>query len=507
MFTSISTVGLAVEQIPLKIRCCFVRSLLLLTRYPQLGGKQTVGTYNSPIVSSYRWDLIPDAWYETNAVIKLCQLFALPNSYAQEMQNLLAAVDRKIDKQQKIIEALIDNFDLLHTQKDVLNLFQALFGNIPLPAASINCLTTKMQISFIIDYRENCLQSEILWNSLSNLEQQQVSQFLEQISQFSFKQFANFPSFNGMKIQNSNLKLWRYLVEVTGYSQPEIISAIASSVNIISADKAESFLLHDVWGHYWQLMLTQFNDDYLYLSQLDEDLDLDSSIDNGNASIYLKQLFTLRDKSVFIDVPLAKQFFHSMAKKRIAALSSHLIGEMLADINEYKWLSQNRDPKGTQQRNRQALLNSSSSFPDSPTKLDLTINDWDFLYLRSLETLIKLSPGLEADLIDRFKIKKQECIDDLRVAIANLHHIFLTEYINHYQLSSDRNFSSPILNLAKLQNILNKLYIKPVNNNSIPFQDLILLFVGNYYSMEFERDLTQVNFALANYFYFCWKLL
>ena len=122
MFTSISSNNIAVEQIPLEIRRCFVRSALLLTRYPQLGGKQTGGTYSSPVISSYKHDHIPDTWYETNAAIKLCQLFALPNSFAQEIQTLLAQIDQKIAQQQTIIDALINNFDRLNTQKDTLNL-------------------------------------------------------------------------------------------------------------------------------------------------------------------------------------------------------------------------------------------------------------------------------------------------------------------------------------------------------------------------------------------------
>ena len=75
-------------------------------RYPQLGGKHTGGTYSSPIVSSYKCDRLLDAWYEPNAAIKLCQLFALPNSYGQEIQNLLVKVERKIDRQQEIIRPL-----------------------------------------------------------------------------------------------------------------------------------------------------------------------------------------------------------------------------------------------------------------------------------------------------------------------------------------------------------------------------------------------------------------
>lgn len=123
MFTSISDYGISVEQIPLNIRRCFVRSLLLLTRYSQLGDKQTIGTYVSPIVSSYQHDYIADIWYKTDAAIKLCRLFALSDLFAQEIQNLLAKIDQKIADQQKIIAALIDNFDGFNSQQDVLNLF------------------------------------------------------------------------------------------------------------------------------------------------------------------------------------------------------------------------------------------------------------------------------------------------------------------------------------------------------------------------------------------------
>ena len=509
MYTSMSFKGVAVEQIPLKIRCCFVRSILLLTRYPQLGGKQAAGTYNSPIVSSYKYDPIPDDWYEPDAIPKLCQLFGLSNSYAQEIENLLAEVDLKIERQQKIIEALVNKFDLLNQQENVLSLFQALFGDIPLPAASINCLSTKMQITFIIDRQKNRLHPESLWSSLSKLEQQKVSQFLAKVDQFSFQQFANFPSFNNLEIQNNSLKLWQYLTKLTGYSQSEIIRAISSSVNIISAEKAESFLLHDIGGHYWQSILTQFGNDYLDLRQVNQDLGLDSSVDNDNGRIYFRELFKLQNQSIVVDIPLAKQFFHSMAKKRVTTLSTHLIGEMLADINEYKWLSQKLDQLSMHKDIRQALLNSSSSFPNSPTKLDLTIKDWDFLYLPTLASLIKLSPALEANLIGYFQLKNNEVINSLRIAIANLHHLFLTEYINHYQspIKNDSDFGSPISSLSELQNVVDKLYTKPVNHDSISFQDLILLFVGNYYSTEFEQDITQVKFALKNYFYPCWQLL
>ncbi len=191
-----------------------------------------------------------------------------------------------------------------------------------------------------------------------------------------------------------------------------------------------------------------------------------------------------------------------MAKKRLLCLSTHLIGEMLADINEYKWLSQNQDI--------QDLLISSSCFKNLPTKLDLTIKDLEYLFIPTLETLIKLSqPNLEKELISELRIKDSNSLISLRQAIYQLNQTFLIQYIREYQSSVDYNqqFSSLILNLIRLQNILNKLYTKPIINNSIPWRDLILLFVSNYYSTSFEQDITKLNLTLANYFFPCCLVL
>ena len=495
MFASTDTnAPIIVEQIPLKVRRCFIKAMMLLTRYPQLGGK-TGGTYNSPVVSSYKCDRIPDSWYKTDAVDRLCQLFELSNDYALEIENLLSQIDRQILRQQKIIQALINNYNGLSRQEDVTKLFQALFG-IGIPKASINCLTTKMQIVFIIDYQQHRLREENLWHSLSPIEQQHITLFLNKISQFSFKQFANFPSFGYLEARTMNPQLYRQLVQITGYSEAEVWQAIASSVGIVSTSKAESFLLHDIWGHYWQTILTQFNKQYTHLSQCDLNLTINSTVNSPQESVSLSQLFKRQDKAINLDIPLAKSFFHSIAKRRIAALSTHLISEILADINEYKWLSQNRD--------RAELLPSSSNFKNCPTKLDLTIKDLDFIYLPILETLIKLRlSNLEAELIDHFQLIDNQIIDSLRKAILLLQHIFLVEYIDYYQpsIQANKQFSNLASDLSNLQQTLNNLYIKsPIT--SLPFKDLIILFVASNYAD--NGDIEELNSTVYNYFQPCW---
>lgn len=491
---SINYNALAIEKIPLEVRRCFVKAVMLLTRYPQLGGRQTGGTYQSSIVSSYRWDSIPHFWYETSMVSKLCQYFKLSSQYTEEITRLLTQVDREIVRQQQIIEALLDEFNGVTNTEEVLKSFQSLFGNIPLPKASIACLTTKMQIAFVIDYHQHSLRDRNLWLNLSTSERQTISSFLKKISQFSWRQFANFPSFGYIELQNIDSKLIDRLIAKTGYSKTEIVNAIASSVTIIATDKAESFLLHDIWGHYWQYILTALKDEYYYLSTFHRELDIYTSIKTIQGSISFRQLFHLKNNAIQIKESKAKDFFDAITKKRLDCLTTHLIGEMLADINEYKWLSQNPDS--------QELLLSSSTFPNSPTKLDLTIKDLDFLYPPLFENLIILSlSSLESDLIEQFEIKDDTILLSLSKAISHINHLF-SQYTQQYK----QEYSKLILNLLRLQNLLNKLYTK-TNTKDLPFQDLIILFVGNYCSSIKDRDISCLNIALANYFFPCWLLL
>lgn len=351
-----------------------------------------------------------------------------------------------------------------------------------------------MQIAFIIDYQKERLENKVLWQNLSTDKQQSISTFLHEISQFSWQQFARFPSFSYVKASQINSQLVCHLIKVTGYSRAEIVQAIASSITIISQKRAESFLLHDIWGHYWQSILTRFKDDYVYLSQTDKDLNLDSSVKTTQGIISLQQLFCLNNNTVELNESLAKQFFQTIAKQRVDSLSTHLIGEMLADINEYKWFSENI--------NSQKMLLSSSCFADFPTKFDLTIQDLYFLYSPLFRSLTELPQSdLKTNLINKFQIKDRTTLSSLQKAIANLYRLYLTEYIKQ-QLKDNKL----ILNLLKLQNILNRLYTKPNEQKDLPFRDLIIIFVGNYYS-EGERNITNLNFVLARYFFPCWLLL
>ncbi|MGB3692711.1 MAG: hypothetical protein WA865_10340 [Spirulinaceae cyanobacterium] len=394
------------HQIPLTVRQCFAKAALLLTRYSQLRGKQTFGTLHSPTLSSYSCDSTPEIWQGEEGITRLCNDLGLHPNYTEKLNQLLLQKDEAIAKHQQIMATLLEEVEGIATKKAVLQLFKLLFGNLPLPEAAIDCLGTPMQLCFTINYQGGRLHNKGLWQSLTTRERVQLGRFLQQLDHFNCKQFACFPSFGKIQPQKINHELGDRLAKKIGCSKDQIISTIQSSVGICATEKAEAFFIHDIWGHFWQLFLTDFPSDYQFLSRCDE--------------------------------PSTSPSHHL-----INSLKTHLLAEILADINEFKWIAQH-----PQQAD---LLPSSSLFKHEPTKLDLICRD--------LGSLLPL-------------ILRQEYPDIMPQLLGEL---------------------------LELQNTLNQVYTQPAINHSFPHQDLLLLFAANYN----PRDFCNLSEIISKYFYPC----
>ena len=372
---------LPIGRIPLTVRQCFAKAVLLLTRYPQLGSTEIFGTIDSPTLRTYSCDIIPKFGQE------VCQKLGLSPHYAEELEQLLQQVDEAITTHRKIMAALVEEVGGIATKESVSQLFQLLFGDLPLPEAAIDCLGTPMQLCFTVDYEDGKLRDESLWGSLAVQEQVRLGQFLQKLDQFSFKQFACFPSFGKIQPQKINGELCKRLAKKSGCNQAQIRQAIQSAVGIFATAKAETFFIHDIWGHFWQLFLTDFLPDYQTLSGCSESL--------------------------------------TPSPHSLKLVRTHLLAEMLADMNEFKWIAQHPQ--------QEVLLPSSSLFKHEPTKLDLACRDLDGL------------------------------------------------------LESCSNIVQPLLReLLYLQNTLNQVYTQPPLHN-FPHQDLLLLFTANYHSRDFDN--------------------
>lgn len=501
----LQTEAIAIEEIPLQVRYCFVQAVCFSSRYSQLGGSCLSGTLNSPTLATYVCDPIPLQWHQSAIVEQLCEHFQLSAIDTIAIENQLNKIDGAIEQQKAIIQALVAEFGGIDNRQQALELFSALFGIKVLPETAIDCLATPMQLVFAIDYEQQRLRDKTLWSSLAQSDRDILAQFLIKINRFNFTQFECFPSFGYLEAVNIPDQLSNKLIEATGYSKPVIVQAIARSVSLVPTSKSEAFLIHDIWGHFWQLFLTQFDSDYAIMSTAHKDLNPGLAAYTEQGVINLRELFILEGNQVKLEEKKARLFFHGEVQQRLGHLFTHLVGEMLADISEFKWLWQNNPTSDN--------LPSSSLFKNLPTKIDLSLIDLDFLFLQVLEPLLSYKMSvvedslLEQELIAEWSNHTLQLRLSLKRAVVKMYSIFLEEYSQCYQPNiklADGIFGDLLTNLVYLQNILNQLYTLPIQQKNLPYQDLILLFVGCYCSADCYQDFWDLDDVLAEYFLPCW---
>jgi hypothetical protein len=487
---------LSPQSIPLNVRQSFVRAAILLTRYHQVGGSQWRGTLRSPTLSQYRPDAIPAFLRSADAIPMLCTAFELSTEFQAELKAMLQSVDRRIEQQRRIIAAVQWNEDQPEPSL-ILSHFHSLFGDIPIPLEAIGCIYTDMQIYF-------CLDMSMLEANVS------VQGFLASLEQFSFDQFQRFPIFGACDPKNVDSEWCDRLSQAVALPKSQVFQTLSRSVAIIPTAKAEAFLLHDIWGHHWQELLTSFGADYRILANCSEPLRAGETAYTVEGPLSCGELFEIVEGMVRLDEGRSRLFFQAEVRQRLGLLFTHLLGELLADVAEFKFIWDY--PQSADQ------LLSSSIFKSEPTKLDLSLADVDFLFLRVLQPLLDMTLSvtadteLEMDLLERWAkagvAQSMALRVELKVAIARLYQIFLEEYEAAYLPQiTDNLFTQIIRNLLDLQHAVSDLYTDDAAHSQLPFQDLLTLFVGNAVLGDSYSEFWDVDEAIAAYFLPCWHLL
>ncbi len=498
---------LPASAIPERVRRCLAQAAHYFSCYQALGSQKIAGTLDSPTLSNYRPDALPDRWQAANFSQQLCQWLELPLEFAAALQQQRAEADRAIAQQRRIIQALLDESEQLATPAAARDLLRQFFGPLPLPADAISALATSMVVVVAVDFADEQLRDPALWATLSPVEQAQLAAWLRQLNRFHFQRFGRFPSFGQVAPERLESDWLARLAARTGDAPTEIAEAIARSVVIVPTAKAEAFVVHDIWGHFWQLPLTQLASDYAILQTCHEPLRPGETAYTPDGPLSLREVLRWEAGTVTLAADAARQFFHGEVQQRLGLMFSHLLGEMLADANEFKWLWQNRD--------RASEMPSSSLFKSAPTKLDLSLLDAEFLFLRVLAPLLEVElsalreSSLERELLQAWGDTSLATQASLKQAIAQLYQIFFATYAEHYQpsLVNGRGlFGQFAANLLYFQNALNQLYTQPPAS-PVPFQDLLVLFVGCYCAGDTYADFWDVDDAIARYFLPAWQLL
>ncbi|MEO1299333.1 MAG: hypothetical protein AAFW75_26890, partial [Cyanobacteria bacterium J06636_16] len=402
-------------------------------------------------------------------------------------------------------------------------LFQRLFGGIQVNPHKLGALFTPTQLYFCVDFPTE--GTDAVWADVTVPEHQAALKRLQQqLAGFSFQKFKRFPTFGPCDPAGVDSK-WLQRVCDRLNALPEqahpvtpdaVIQRLSQSIGVLPQKDAEMFLIHDIWGHYWQLLFSQFESDYATLADCGEPLRAQETAYTSVGPLTCRELFHFDGADVFLNPERAQQFFHGEVRQRLGLLFTHLLGELVADIAEFKFVWSN--PNAAHE------LPSSSAFTDYPTNLDLTLADLDFLFLRVLQPLLELhSSPMEASLLETellTALPPQQLSSEqmmrlqvkLKRAIAQLHQIFLTEYSATYlpTLATEASlFADIAINLLHLQNVINTLYTDPqfTQNAIVPFQDLLIVFISRYCSGDSYADFWQVDNVLADYFIPCWHHL
>ncbi|RZM77853.1 hypothetical protein [Leptolyngbya iicbica] len=519
----------AASEIPLPVRQAFVESALLISRYFAVGGSGWRGTLPSNTLSRYRPDPVPAHWTTPEGIAAMGRQFALPDAVMDAIVAHLAQVDAEIAHQHLLIESVLQTVGLSLetvlplTTEPFVSLFQELFGGILVNPDRLNVVFTPTQLYFCVDFPT--LEDFAGWRDLCPKEHENsLRQLHQRLSEFTFQKFQRFPTFGpchpaGIREAWARAVSDRYNVQ-SGSPIPitpeQVIHRLAKSVGVLPQKDAEMFLVHDIWGHYWQLLFSQFNSDYTALADCGEALRAHETAYTPAGPLTCRELFEFAGPLVSVNEAKAVQFFHGEVRQRLGLLFTHLLGELVADIAEFKFTFTN--PQAAHQ------LPSSSAFTDYPANLDLSLADLDFLFLRVLQPLLEihLSP-IEASPLEIELLSDSPLMDvgadqiprlevNLKKAIAQLHYCFLQEYGRHYLPtveSEDSLFAEIAINLLHLQNVINTLYTDPqfTEQSPLPFQDLLIVFISRFCSGDSYAEFWQVDNVLADHFIPCWHLL
>lgn len=511
---------LPLENIPLKVRRAFVQAAVLLDYYRSLGAATWSGTFSLPSLEHYVCDDLSVKTSSEKEIVRLCEIFQVSDEFKTYIHSTISAIETKIERQKQVIATIIADAGILvggqsASREAATVLFQRIFGGVPMPSEAVDIIYTDTQIYFCIDYQDHKLRSPEHWQQLSTVEQEKLSSFLQTVSEFTFKKFRHFPTFSLCDLACIDLNWCDRIAEAVGASRSQIAQILSISISILPTHKSEKFLVHDIWGHNWQLALTQFKGDYMLLAHCDEPLRAAETAYTAHGPLTCRELFNVEQNQVKLDREKARLFFQGEVQQRLGLMFTHLIGELIADVAEFKFIWNNP--------NLSQYLPNSSIFKDIPAKVDLGLADIDFLFLKILKPLLEVQVSvfeesvLETNLIDQRSRRWPDEISldfsvSLKQAILELSQVFLEEYQANClpKITGELNiYTQMVINLLQLQHVINDLCSDATikGSDQISFHVLIPIFIGCYCSGDSFTEFWEIDNVIANYFLPCfWQL-
>ncbi len=385
-------------------------------------------------------------------------------------------------------------------------IFSRLYPGHPLRPGEIKIIRVGTGFFFGIPYLGTTLRSE---HQRSESELAATAKFLKRLAGFKQRYYAHFPSFGFFRGEDADPDTLTEIAQMVSSTPEHVAAMLTTMVTVIPLDEIDKYIVHDVWGHYWQALLFRFEETYKEVSAYLQQPPLKGSMLDA-----LKQAVkSANNADDAINTDAWDTMLRQSMEERLAQSMSGLLAEVLADAVEYKVLAMKPQLA--------TLMPSSSFFKHLPAKLDLTLRDLPFYFRLALGWYRRMArPEQQAHLHEDYLAAHPNTDPDTLTkaieAITERTESWLDEVYHpsfRYTPTQDRIhiniFARVALNYAALHLAINDLH-DTLTKRTFPTQgplsgalDLMVFAAASFYEDQRTRNFWHIDEFLALHFEPC----
>jgi hypothetical protein len=356
-----------------EVECIFARSLFLTMRIASsvVGDDKVLDTAGCRTLELYEADFLADEATQRSLEAALGKTISLSPERLVEIERSVQSDVAQAMIKHRVVRAIRDRFGLWdeageQLKSNVHRFFEAIYPDAGVVADELDLIVTGTMIFFCLPFCKDELMTD-RFKHLSPEAQQPIREFLKRVNRFSQYQFAHFPVFGFRRGSDLPDELLSDLAAAAELTVEQVASELSTLTAVIPTDELDKYVVHDVWGHSWQACMLGFDHLYDQLATYSGLLDLNESARAvaNDETLRFEDCFQGQGDSLHFDAEVFERFANLEIAERLPVAMTPVLAEVLADVAEYKLVSQAITPE----------MANSSALKKFPAKLDLTLRD------------------------------------------------------------------------------------------------------------------------------------
>lgn len=386
----------------------FTEAVLLWLDFDKAGGRILIDSHRSRTLASF----VPDLRARPTELSAIRTALARCFSWSQaEISRIEGTVARRTSNLRlkeaittRLLREVTSPVGSPELEGEALVLFRRLFGPLPFRPGDVEITLTTTALVFGIPFENGALLKPD-FAGRPEVEREAIRSFLQKVeklqSSFDSLRFPGFGLYERDHVDPTLLEaLTAAAARMSGFEvvRPQVVAeTLATMVTLIPAQKAEMFLVHDLWGHGWEESLCDFEWSYARLVELRAPIGPATGTQFHGDGPVLRDAFVASEAGVRLDRDTLTRVVGNDLRGRIRLALNVVVAEALANLVEHKYV---------RRRGRNDLpLPTSSLLPEAPLKTDLSLRDTQSLLKAATRSYRRLldSPSEARRLTDELR--------------------------------------------------------------------------------------------------------